>query len=824
MSSDSEPEDPRKIRASQGALKSLFASDRRAVENGPPSLKYDPRQANSPSQVPLPNQPSQVVATQGAVVAFRGEHPVGPCLVAVMVQTAGNSAFIVVVNREKKPQCRVRLDSSLQLLINESDPCYATLYDPAIHGHWMLQFKTPQDTLSFVVGALSVQHYILLSEGQAPTDPFVDLIAPDSSKAAVRAGPNDVCHVGYKVWLVQRVGQTPLFTAGKVVEEVPQEAPKSVTIGSNTVMQGIEEALRGVTKGTRRVVFIPPRKTKSTGLGNPEIGVSDSVVVVLTVNSVDKALTTDEFGLPQSESDDSGEENILHRKSASRRRVKPRKQDSDDDLLVGPGRAKMITGPAPAPAVASPVVSSGLDTNALLQTVLLQSLQQQKAPQADSASSVAASDINRSVERLHYQIQSLYDKIDRIDFEKYLQTNNQVIEKIVKKAVGKMPVNDVDVEDVTKDRNELLALIEQLKLKNQELTDNYHKALETLGKHKDETSGLKNDLMIEREASAQRFNELKERKRLELVDLEVKHRREIERVQSHNFEEGQKKGYAEGYNAGKIDAIEVSGSSSMSDMKQMLHKKDTEIVELGSRVAQMEGRLIQERREFKEQVDALNNLIARMEDRRSSATEEFVSDITAQTKRIRRIMNSVYASAEEQFYATECETIPVADALAMLLVSVKTETRSAVDEIKNEAAVKENSDKMNRNEVVDAYTLASEELRRGGKKRTKFEDVGDVAGLADNDDISDPPPVDIDALRRELEAFEGRVTGAPEAYEAAADLQAAEAAEQSPDFKEEGFDFSSLPMGDDAVAPVIASVEGGLPVDDADGVPEISFD
>lgn len=798
MSSDSDVEDPRKLRQTKGAMKSLFSSDAAASKQGPQSLKYDPNARPEGAPLPQPGASGQVIAVQGTVIAYRGETHVGPCLAVVAVQ-ANNTASIIIINREKKPLGKVVVDGSLQLLPNSQDKTYATLYDSSFGGHWALMFKTEADCTNFVVRVNTVQHFLHIDAG--PVEPYQVMMKGEGER---QAGKHDMVGCAYQLWLLTRVGQTKAYTAGKVVEEVTVDAPKLVAVGTNEVMVGIDDTLVGMCQGDCRLAFLNPRKVRVSGIPNPEIGPGDSVVALITCVSVEKRSAAGVMpGL------DSDEEEL----APSKGRGKRGKSTTEKPLMLTVNQPR-VAEPAPTP---TPAASPTLDTNALLQTMLLNQLQQKSAP-AEPAAAVSR-DVERSIDRLHYQIQSLYEKMDRMDVASHLAKNNATlvgsIEKIVKKAVGKMPINDADEEDVAKDRNALLAKIEQLKGRIEDLTDSYHKALENLGKHKDETSALKNDLTIEREAAGQRYNELKERRRLELVDAEVKHRQTIDKLREERFEEGRAKGYKEGYEAGKLDAMEMAGSSTSDEMKKMLHKKDAEIVELESNLAQMEGRLHKERREHADQVDSLNRLIKRYEEKGMSQNEDVFNDATTATKRIRRVMNGTYASIEAQLYATDADKIRVEDALAMVLVSIKTETRSAVDEIKNEAALRETSNLKNRNEVNEAYAI-----------QTVMPQAPHEPSEAERE---------YERMRAELDAYKS-------------EQQAPAVGETQPNFADidfgppppvvhdgDGFDVSALPIHDEAPPPPPPTHFGHPPggdhgeppaafPDDGDFVPTLDFE
>eukprot|EP00331_Platyophrya_macrostoma_P005250 CAMPEP_0176427424 /NCGR_PEP_ID=MMETSP0127-20121128/12555_1 /TAXON_ID=938130 /ORGANISM="Platyophrya macrostoma, Strain WH" /LENGTH=115 /DNA_ID=CAMNT_0017808931 /DNA_START=182 /DNA_END=525 /DNA_ORIENTATION=+ len=91
------------------------------------------------------------------------------------------------------------------------------------------------------------------------------------------------------MWLLRRIDTSSggtFFTTGKIIEEVPSTAPRIVEVGSHSMMVGVEDGLIGMRSGGRRLVFVSPKKTRVSGIGNPEVGASDSVVVMITVHDV----------------------------------------------------------------------------------------------------------------------------------------------------------------------------------------------------------------------------------------------------------------------------------------------------------------------------------------------------------------------------------------------------------------------------------------------------------------------------------------------------------------------------------------------------------
>lgn len=815
--------DPSQVRSAKSTMKSLFASDSKAAQRGSVSLQYDPNAsvarhrkdeavataasasaANLPtSSGAAPAATGTVSAAQAPVQAYRDNTFVGAALAAVVVVN-GNIPMIVVVDRDRRPLCRVRVTVDLQLLPNPQDPTYASLFDPSIGLYWSLLFKGAAECTQFVVSAWTLLHYQMLAEG--PVEPYLDLGAKGSGKP-VRKG--DRVRLAMTIWILQRVaGGGTFYTAGKVVEEIPAEAPRSVTIGTGEVMIGAEELVVGMTAGSKRLGHVGPRKTKSSGLGNPEIGANDSVVVLIHCIGVDGAGSTDPLNLDDSEEEGDGNLSSDGSDELSRKKKKPKKKGQAKTASLGTALVPLgapqaqpqqaVHAPAaPAAAAAAPAATApgAIDQNTLIQTMLLQTLQmqqmskqqqqQQTAPNVSSNPAVSI-DLERSIDRLHQQLYSVMDKLDRLDVDGKLAKNNQAIERMVKKAVGKMPVNDVDVEDMAKDKEQLLARVEQLKSKLEEMTANYHKALETMSQHKDITAGLKNDLAIERDTANAKVKELQERKRLELVDLEVKHRRELDRVRDATRQEALDEGYQKGFAAGRIDALHMTGSSSTDQLKAALHKKEQELVESESKYQQLLSQQYKERRESNDQIQNLNHLIKRLEARDGAKHTALQDNSSAMCKILRRAMNSTYASIETQFYHTEKEHISVEDALAMVLISVKSETKTFVEEIKRDAQLQ----------------MAAASLGASQAQQAQEDEVEDEKPMlsTSTSEVEKVTPAAVDAyaeMRAELEAYRRE--------------QAAQAVQREVDPSSTTTTLSYQRYSDEQPAALPASTTGGGP-------------
>ncbi|KEG11828.1 hypothetical protein DQ04_02241060 [Trypanosoma grayi] len=710
-----------KTAATRRSMKSLFAEDAMQSKHGVTSLRYEGGAAvtggggggggissskavslsamgggNAPGQPP--NAPSPLrTAAQAVVLTYKGDVFVGPCVVAVCVPNVNafiTSPLIAIVDREKHSQCRVRVDRELQLLQNKSEPQYGSLYDPSVGVHWSLMFKGRRECTEFVAAVHTTLHYMEMET--SPMPPFVEWEAATAAEAATKRELNgmvshgDVVSVSFMAWLLRRIPGTRFFSLGKLIEEVPPEAPREVVLGDGVMMVGVEEVLVGMNSESSRLVFLSPGKTEvRKGIGNPEVSPSDAVVVHITCHEVrcrsnamdrKKNLTTSAHAgdNPLGSGVDAGGGNATSSSSEAAARFHSEASHKQER--------------------ATPVEVGG-DTNTLLQAILLQTLQQQNNNKNSNTASEGGcgessghlATIERGIDRVHLQLASLYEKIDRLGIDEKIAKNNTVIERIVKQAVGKAPVNDVDVEDMDKDRDSLLAVIENLKKRLGEATDNYHRALEVMGRHKDEVHRMQNDLLIQQETNASRVRQLEEQRRLQLVEAEVQHRQALERIADEKFREGRDAGFAEGVRAGRQEAFEATGGHSEHEWKERLFTSEQRIVELESEMQEQEARHIAERRRLQEQIDTLQEMSAKLEKRAkdaSSAASHFSPDITArQCKTLRRAMNATYTNIESQLWEVGRDSVQVEDALRMVFMAVKSETRTFTDEIKKEAAL-----------------------------------------------------------------------------------------------------------------------------------------
>ncbi|RNF18550.1 peptidyl-prolyl isomerase E (cyclophilin E) [Trypanosoma conorhini] len=694
------PSDTRKT-LTRKSMRSLFAQDALQSKQGVTSLRYED-QGRRNKAVPLsvmggnsapgypPNAPSPLrTAVQAVALAYSGETSMGACVVAVCVPHANApivTPLIAIVDREKRPRCRVTVDRNLQFVQNRSSPQYASLYDPSLGSHWTLMFKGRRECTEFSSAVHTTLHYMEVEMGTAP--PFVEWgneAKAEAEAPQLEVSRGDVASISYMAWLLRRVSGTNFFSLGKMVEEVPPLAPCEVVVGDGNLMAGTEEALIGMQKGTSRLVFVPPKKTVvGMGMGNPEVSSSDTVVVHLTCHDVMARCSMSRGDKPTP--------------------VTPLETIPFNNDIRAAATNPVTQAETSSTRVADAPAAVGGDISTVLQAILLQTLQQQQQQQQNKTSNTNNntvcgswndvsgpwSSVERGIDRIHIQLSSLYEKIDRLAIAEIVDKNNAVVERIMRRVVGKAPTDDVDVEDMTKDRDGLLATIERLKKRLEEETNNYHRALEVMGSHKDELHSLQNDLRIEQEAHASRVRQLEEHHRLNLVEVEVRHRKALERVAEEKLLEGREMGFREGARLGKQEALEAAGGHGNCEWRERLFASEQRVVQLETEMQEQASHHISERRRLLDQIDALQEVTEKL-DRRAQqsrlASQHGADDTSRQCKLLRRAMNAAYTNIEMQLCGLDQEKVEVKDALQMVMFALRTETDAFIDEIKKEAAL-----------------------------------------------------------------------------------------------------------------------------------------
>ncbi|CBH17280.1 hypothetical protein, conserved [Trypanosoma brucei gambiense DAL972] len=750
--------------ASRG-MRSMFAEDDMQSRQGVTSLRYEDKgtdkavarsvmgSGGATGQQSNASSPLQT-AVQAVVVAYKGEEVIGSCVVAACVPRTSATAppLIAIIDRDKRPQCRVRMDENLQLIQSEGEPQYASLFDPSFGGHWSLMFKGRRECTEFVASVLTALNSSRLQDSGV-TPPIVEWGSGASpyeelGAAARTVTRGDTVTISFTSWLLQRVPGTSFFSLGKVIEEVPPEAPREVSVGSGTMMIGVENALTGMREGGfSRLVFVTPRLTKvNRGLGNPEVQPSDTVVTHITCHEILRAVGRNKASRPAHQVGTVEADNV---------------NSAFDNTTAALGAPAVISDRRECPpgSVETGAAQTGSsDVNSLMQVLLLQTLQQQQQQKQSVSAPVAEggqlSSIERSVERLHLQIATLYEKVDRLGIDEKIEKNNAAIERIVKKVVGKVPMGEVDLEDAVKDRDGLLATIERLKGRLEEETSNYHRALEAMSRHKDEVLQLQKDLQLQQETHGARVQQLEEDRRLRLVEAHVQQQQAVERVGEEKFREGYEAGVRATEQKHKeqraLDPAATDGCTTQ-EWKDRLFASEQRAVQLETALQQAEGRHIAERRQLQEHVDALTRMTTMLQERaeaKASAVEILDGQQTAeqQSAFLRRTMNSVYVNLETQLRAMGSDTVSVLDVLHLLSSVTAAEVSAFSDDASKEAllqwnpAVSANSDPMELHSTqVANYLQDASEMRAGGTEGTS-DTLGSV-GYAHISGIDQPPVV-----------------------------------------------------------------------------------
>nr|CCC94945.1 conserved hypothetical protein [Trypanosoma congolense IL3000] len=762
----------KRVTAHRG-MKSLFAEDDMQSTQGVTSLRYEDQSrgkavarslmggSGAAGQPAGGSSPLQTAA-QAPVIAYKGSETVGSCVVALCVPRTNAPAnippLIAIIDREKHPKCRVRMDEDTQLIQSTENPQYASLYDPSFGGYWSLMFKGRRECTEFVAATLTAINSPRLQDNANPIS-FLEWdngTGGDEGLPSVSKG--DTVSVSFTSWLLRRVPGSAFFSLGQVVEEVPPEAPREVSLGNGTLMVGVEEALSGMkVGGASRLVFVPPRKTRVLrGLASPDVQPSDTVVTHITCHEV---LRT-------------GGGNRVPAAAATRGTDSSAPLRVDQAATALSAEVPMLMGggdpPQAQPAAVVPQSGSS-DINSLMQVLLVQTLQQQQQQQqphhSGGVSSIEGgqlSSIERSVERLHLQLATLYEKIDRLGIDEKIEKNNAAIERIVKKVVGKVPMGDVDVEDAVKDRDGLLATIERLKGKLEEETANYHRALEAMSRHKDDVLQLQKDLQVQQETHVARVQQLEEDRRLRLVEAHVQQQHAVERVAEEKFQEG----YNAGLRAAELKqkeqrALDPSGAgdSTVQEWRDRLFASEQRVLQLETALQQAEGHHISERRQLQEHIDALTKMTSMLQERvggmgpeaqtlvRESATEE-------QCAILQRSMRAVCVNIETQLRAIGADKVPVLDVLHMLNTVTEAEVKAFSDEAARDAVLEYQPTAVTENTCAESwsYDYMGQGQQLGEAEVTGVVgelNVGTPGAYVHGSDINPPHVLDVESDQRD---------------------------------------------------------------------------
>lgn len=658
--------------ASRRTMRSLFAQNNALGASTSPAFRYSDQSvlvqsiaASASSSIPL-----QVVR-HALVQAYSGEEYRGTCVFALCVPNTREppltaSPLLTLVDEGKRTLCRFPIGPDLQLSQSTTNSQFVSCYDPALGSHWQFMFSDRRDAADFVVSVQTLAFHIRNPSSSAAEFMSYETGSLHSVSSSPAVQPGTAAQFGLKLWLLQRVGATCYYTTGKVVEEVPSEAPCDVTVKGGQWMVGLEECAVGMRAGDVRLCILPPGHTAVPhGVEKLEVTPADTVVALLHCVSILTPTTT------------------------------PRR-------TVQRGLRAALTPPPPPPVEPVAAASTTEDPTmvALLQRTLLQALANATFPSsggataADAHTSSTLDRIERATERVQVQLGNLYEKLDRMDVSTKLQENNLALERIMKKTVGQLPQNEIDVEDRTKDREALLASLEKYKGRFEEVNENYQRALEAMSRYAEKVHSLENDLRIQQDTLEARLSDLAERHRLDAVEWRVRHQAEVDRVGSEQYEAGKAAGTAEGRHLGKQELLRAEGSIGADTWREKCLQNEQEVVRCRSELQEAQGRYVRVRRGLEAEIDSLRLLCDRLGAQQTALEVHVPEESTEQQcKRVKRALNAVYTDVETQLTAgcgDVTHPISVADTLSVLVVAIKRVSTTFTQEIRTEAALRQN--------------------------------------------------------------------------------------------------------------------------------------
>ena len=442
---------------------------------------------------------------------------------------------------------------------------------------WSLQFKKVEEATAFTEKLYSVLFSLSLFDTDAEPLKTFELLGGSGDVLA----PQDTIMLRYRYMQLTPYDKCPtlLKPAATPFDSAEEGDPKKVKLeaASSGQMVGVYDRLLEMSKGQRRCVIVQPHETVLAGGGAQRPASVADGDVLLTFLDVVKVKKKKEAAPPPPAYDGGGSSALVlvdqpPPPPAPVMDVAPIHEEPAPAPVPVPAPVAVPVAAAPAPvAAAAPAAAPAvpLDTNALLTTLLVQQLGG-GAPAAPAAAAPAAKEasasgrdvdeLQKGMDRLMVQMGQLYQKIDHIDVTRKLEENNEKIEGVFRRVMGKAPSTGYDAYASGIDRNcddvpTLLAEIEKREKKLEEMTQAYHNALASISENKEETSALKTDVTIERETAIQRLTEANERHRLVVVEMDAKHRSELEKAVDKAHKEGKEEGFKQGTVEGEREAF-----------------------------------------------------------------------------------------------------------------------------------------------------------------------------------------------------------------------------------------------------------------------------
>ena len=536
-------------------LGGLFNADKAQLSSGNDTFKWKPpvkEKKKKPVVEEPPAEPEHIEAAMVKLYDQTNQSSIGVARCSIKL-TSSDKANIIFTGNDRRILLDIPLTSVTYWTQTPYDgqQQYVSAQVVDANGYalvYSIQFKRPDEATSFTFSVYLIQYSLSLKEGN-PRQVY-ELIGGEGEQL----DQGDMVGLKYKYFQTTTANNKLGFLQKThAYDESKEGDAKKVRIGDGKAMRGVERNLREMTKGQRRFMILTPDETlDGSGSRHPVLNNEIIIGCYIDVSKVKRA-----------KGDSSP--------AQSSALVIAEPQPVPVPVAVAPVVAEPVavvqpepTPPiqqaavpvpvaAPAPVAAAP----SLDTNTLLTTLLVNQLQGGQAPSPTPSPNTASSDnseVLRGVDRLMVQMGQLYQKMDHIDITRKLEENNDKVEVMFRRVMGKAPTAGFDVAAAgikgESDTATLWAEIEKREKKIDELTESYHNALASISNNKDETNSLKNDIQIERDTAIERLKEANERHRLVVLDYDIKARTEkdsaVEAALKQGKEEGYKLGFAEG--------------------------------------------------------------------------------------------------------------------------------------------------------------------------------------------------------------------------------------------------------------------------------------
>eukprot|EP01052_Picozoa_sp_SAG31_P039850 SAG31_NODE_5619_length_2421_cov_3.190353_1_plen_463_part_10 len=225
------------------------------------SLRYQaPKQPKpAPSAAPARQPQASILMAMKArevylyVASEERQVPQGPCGLAFLGDKDIGAYTLLLYKTQTQHLARVPFTAAFKL-DGTINGLYCTLYDPAGHT-WTILFQSEEEVRQYALATVLGKYGAMAGPGQiGPELVMLDTVVGSGSELSVDDG--DQVGLWYTGWL--RTADDPLRAAQKFDGNVASDKPFAVKVGKGKVIQGWETGLKGMRKGGKRLLVIPP--------------------------------------------------------------------------------------------------------------------------------------------------------------------------------------------------------------------------------------------------------------------------------------------------------------------------------------------------------------------------------------------------------------------------------------------------------------------------------------------------------------------------------------------------------------------------------------